>query len=252
MTTRENLARWLADFEGDAYRIASAVSGAAAAVVRTASETRGGPEWEDISDAHRARYLAGAEQIEFMFLPAAEDPLKAGAAAERTKRIEAERDRLRDEVVALRGDVPHDWLPLDHKDTSPSGKQLFRCGRCGHATPAPVHAYFGACAQNPLERLTEGQLLAEFGGAEALYRFALNARWPGSATFKQLLAAYGNNQIGRYLSEIGRRLREQAVRAAAQQEAEAAVPGTAVPVGERPDGAADLKIGDDFEVKWER
>lgn len=58
------------------------------------------------------------------------------------ERLRAERDRLRNEVVELRGDLKHDYQPVAVE----LGETMrFRCTRCGHETPAPTHAYFQPC-----------------------------------------------------------------------------------------------------------
>lgn len=58
------------------------------------------------------------------------------------QRLRAERDRLRNEVVALRGDVSHDYQPTEPSRT---GKNQVECQHCGKVTAAPTHAYFDPC-----------------------------------------------------------------------------------------------------------
>lgn len=58
-------------------------------------------------------------------------------------RLRRERDRLRDEVVALRGDVGCEWEP---DVTVEFGERMrWRCARCERVSDAPVHAYFDPC-----------------------------------------------------------------------------------------------------------
>lgn len=59
-------------------------------------------------------------------------------------RLRAERDRLRNEVVALRGDKAHQY-ELDTSEGHLMRTNLFQCQVCGKATTAPVHAYFDPC-----------------------------------------------------------------------------------------------------------
>jgi hypothetical protein len=59
-------------------------------------------------------------------------------------RLRDERDRLRNEVVALRGHRGHDYQPVE--DQPLGERQVFVCTRCGHRSEAPVHAYFGGNA----------------------------------------------------------------------------------------------------------
>lgn len=65
-------------------------------------------------------------------------------AAHTITRLRAERDRLRNEVVELRGDIPHEYEP----DLSPerlASTMQFRCSLCGRRTSTPTHAYFDPC-----------------------------------------------------------------------------------------------------------
>lgn len=73
------------------------------------------------------------------------EPAEVAKPRDTLARIRAERDRLRDEVVRLRGDGAHNYI-ADPEDTSPSGKQIHRCVDCGAGSEAPVHPYFdGGC-----------------------------------------------------------------------------------------------------------
>lgn len=64
------------------------------------------------------------------------------------ERLRAERDRLRNEVVELRGHQKHDYRLLSVE----LGETLrFICTRCGHETAAPTHAYFSPCSVEPSE-----------------------------------------------------------------------------------------------------
>jgi hypothetical protein len=58
-------------------------------------------------------------------------------------RLREERGRLRNEVVALRGDVDHDYTMLE-RDLGLT--TLYQCQRCGKETSAPTHTYFDSCA----------------------------------------------------------------------------------------------------------
>jgi len=70
-----------------------------------------------------------------------EDPDRA---AHTIDRLRAERDKLRNEVMALRGHVAHDHKP--DLDPAKLGQTMqFTCSRCGHVSSAPVHGYFDPC-----------------------------------------------------------------------------------------------------------
>jgi len=64
------------------------------------------------------------------------------AMPDSTKRLRQERDGLRDEVVALRGQKAHDYQPLE---TEIGERRRWKCTRCGDESEAPVHAYFNPC-----------------------------------------------------------------------------------------------------------
>ena len=61
----------------------------------------------------------------------------------RSSRLAVERDKLRREVVALRGHRPHSWHRL--RETSPSGKTLFVCSVCDVVSPTPCGGYHDPC-----------------------------------------------------------------------------------------------------------
>jgi len=67
-----------------------------------------------------------------------------GLTAHTIKRLREERDRLRNEVVALRGHVGHDYLP--DLETDLGDTLQFHCERCGKVSTAPVHGYFDPCS----------------------------------------------------------------------------------------------------------
>ena len=68
--------------------------------------------------------------------------------SQREDRLAAERSRLRNEVVAIRGDVEHDWKLLEPIDFG--ARVTYRCLRCGKTSTAPVHPYFdGGCDGAP-------------------------------------------------------------------------------------------------------
>lgn len=62
-------------------------------------------------------------------------------------RLRAERDKLRNEVVALRGEQGHDYEPVE--DQPLGERRRFVCTRCGHESEAPAHPYFGGAAVCP-------------------------------------------------------------------------------------------------------
>lgn len=57
-------------------------------------------------------------------------------------RVRQERDRLRDEVVALRGDTACVYDPVV---TRLLERNRFECRVCGRVTEAPTHAYYAPC-----------------------------------------------------------------------------------------------------------
>jgi hypothetical protein len=63
-------------------------------------------------------------------------------------RLRGERDRLRNEVVALRGTVPHAWRL---NEGLLSDRIEYECEACGQKTGAPVHPYFQtfSCVPRP-------------------------------------------------------------------------------------------------------
>jgi len=69
-------------------------------------------------------------------------PILAEVNKTRFLRIEAERDRLRNEVVELRGHVACDFEPVEVKFGE---RQRWRCSRCNKDTDVPTHAYFAPC-----------------------------------------------------------------------------------------------------------
>lgn len=58
------------------------------------------------------------------------------------ERLRSERDRLRREVVELRGHAPHDYVLVE---TRLGERMRWSCRRCGVETVAPVDAYFDPC-----------------------------------------------------------------------------------------------------------
>ena len=78
-----------------------------------------------------------------------------GTAMQAIKRLRAERDRLRDEVVDLREDNPHQYA----EDLSPEdfGQRMrWRCICCGKTSHGPVHAYFDPCPGPSMVRTMPG------------------------------------------------------------------------------------------------
>lgn len=71
------------------------------------------------------------------------------------ERLRFERDKLRSEVVRLRGQWEHDYVVVE--DTPLGDAMRFRCRRCGKETTTPTHAYFDPCRrQLPFPVLDEG------------------------------------------------------------------------------------------------
>lgn len=62
-------------------------------------------------------------------------------------RLRVERDRLRNEVVKLRGQHKHRYGAVS---VEPGVRTLYECKRCGNVTSAPVHAYFHPCSMVPI------------------------------------------------------------------------------------------------------
>ena len=58
-------------------------------------------------------------------------------------RLRAERNRLRDEIVAMRGEGEHDYVMVERELGLTT---LYQCQMCGKETSAPTHAYFDSCA----------------------------------------------------------------------------------------------------------
>lgn len=65
-----------------------------------------------------------------------------GIEGRTTIRLRTERDRLRNEVVELRGHRDHVW---DMLDVEPGERQRWRCAGCGKESNAPAHPYFNHC-----------------------------------------------------------------------------------------------------------
>lgn len=102
-----------------------------------------------ISDVYPARteWLGFTPEIDEEKLDAFRDHVER-PIVDVEDRLREERDRLRNEVVQLRGGQGHDYKP----DLSPEKlgeRMLFTCSRCGHTSNAPVHPYFGGNAICP-------------------------------------------------------------------------------------------------------